>query len=1314
MKKLIALIAFLTVLSAASAQTYVTVGNTLQRAPTGLGWMYRFNMGVPGFMQLYTKQQVDSLINHAGLGYVPYTGAAHDVDLVSTGKGLFAEYSEVGHGVATGSNLYGGYFYNNSPTGFGLKIEGGDATHEALYIGNYTGSGTPTVRIFGDGHAIFNGSISSPSISQGGNQVVDASNIESTLANDGKLPTGAAVTVSLGTKADTANYIKRTVGAIHLASITQLLSYAGTATTVIVTDSLRGGTFNLSATSPYPVDNGIVFSSSGGKYWIRDISNADAINIQWYGAKADWLVSNRTVTRTGTDSRTSFLAAYAAAYKMAKSVYIPGKYPYSFGLSDRIKIGQGTVIKGESGFLPYQSTSPGDSVKFAPLSILFFYNHTDGITTDEAGAFRCQGNTLKDFLVVGKYSGSAADTTAGLKLYSNTHGNPGVNSFIGFHVSDFGICFDLKKANDSQFDKSGAENSRLGWKGGLNSTHISYSEAAFLDTVGIIKGSLNNISNNQFGACKNGMVLDSVFSSTIATNHFYSIIGDALYIRNACSNNIVDGNQFPAPGRYAIRFKSSGANNTVSNNIISTAAYPAIYASNTTKLIIRANSLISPTTSSIIAFKIDTCTNYVLSNNTIGDYAYNKQLDATASTQTNIDNFNNIKRRGTASDTPVDIAYNAGTSNTSPSTLGNAATIRSLNGNAYNGSGETNTIKMVMRTNEANSSSALGSAFDFYGVRNGTTTVTNLATIDGNGISVIGGTNSVALYPGVSSGADILRTYPLRTDKQFLADYFTSGTGVGTATRWFNKSDITNNSSFKISAASDTAFINYQDIGTGTTNPIRNVSLNGSSFGSALSSWNFGNTAVRLSKMGLYQSTNAIYARLQLTSLITNGGQAIDIIPNGTSTQTDIRLYNQSGGTNFGSFKIATDADTARIVAQTGGSPTTPLVALSYLPGGLGTGLSKIQYGNVAVNVRNLTLDVTGFGTGSIPLKSTTGKLTYLGLGPAGYYMRVNTAGTLPEYTNQLTGIITPTTVVQTTTGTSTTDSVMVKIGVTGKMGAVATNLFAKTSDLSNYAPLASPAFTGIPTAPTAATGTNSTQIATTAFVKAQGYGTGNGTVTSIGTSYGLTGGPITTTGTIVADSTLTFNKVASTTQYINATPIFKSQTVSIVGTLNLRPSSTVITNTGYATFQVNSDGKTFMMAPSSASGSSPAFFQSNNTSTRTYITPDKDGTMALLSDISAATDNILSKTANYTIISGDFATGKKSTLDLYVDATAGNVTITLPSSTTFAGYTIYVTKTDASANTVTVNTVSGANTLTVQYQSRQFNTAPSIGWVNH
>ena len=47
----------------------------------------------------------------------------------------------------------------------------------------------------------------------------------------------------------------------------------------------------------------------------------------------------------------------------------------------------------------------------------------------------------------------------------------------------------------------------------------------------------------------------------------------------------------------------------------------------------------------------------------------------------------------------------------------------------------------------------------------------------------------------------------------------------------------------------------------------------------------------------------------------------------------------------------------------------------------------------------------------------------------------------------------------------------------------------AFTSDLSTYAPLASPTLTGVPAAPTAADNTNTTQIATTAFVTAMELG---------------------------------------------------------------------------------------------------------------------------------------------------------------------------------------------------------------------------------
>jgi hypothetical protein len=56
------------------------------------------------------------------------------------------------------------------------------------------------------------------------------------------------------------------------------------------------------------------------------------------------------------------------------------------------------------------------------------------------------------------------------------------------------------------------------------------------------------------------------------------------------------------------------------------------------------------------------------------------------------------------------------------------------------------------------------------------------------------------------------------------------------------------------------------------------------------------------------------------------------------------------------------------------------------------------------------------------------------------------------------------------------------------KTASAASTYLTQASAASTYAPLASPALTGTPTAPTPATADNTTKIATTAFVKAQGY----------------------------------------------------------------------------------------------------------------------------------------------------------------------------------------------------------------------------------
>ena len=66
---------------------------------------------------------------------------------------------------------------------------------------------------------------------------------------------------------------------------------------------------------------------------------------------------------------------------------------------------------------------------------------------------------------------------------------------------------------------------------------------------------------------------------------------------------------------------------------------------------------------------------------------------------------------------------------------------------------------------------------------------------------------------------------------------------------------------------------------------------------------------------------------------------------------------------------------------------------------------------------------------------------------------------------------------------------------VRGLISTLSGTVTSVQSELNNKAPLASPDLTGTPTAPTASAGTNTTQIATTAFVQEALSGVGGGGV---------------------------------------------------------------------------------------------------------------------------------------------------------------------------------------------------------------------------
>jgi hypothetical protein len=107
-------------------------------------------------------------------------------------------------------------------------------------------------------------------------------------------------------------------------------------------------------------------------------------------------------------------------------------------------------------------------------------------------------------------------------------------------------------------------------------------------------------------------------------------------------------------------------------------------------------------------------------------------------------------------------------------------------------------------------------------------------------------------------------------------------------------------------------------------------------------------------------------------------------------------------------------------------------------------------------------------------------------------------------------------------------------------------------SQLNLKAPLASPTLTGIPTAPTAATATNTTQIATTAYVKNQGYLTANQTITLSGDISG--------SGTTGITTTIGANKVTLPMMAQVGTQTFLGRNTASTGNVESLSVSTVRT----------------------------------------------------------------------------------------------------------------------------------------------------------
>ncbi len=257
------------------------------------------------------------------------------------------------------------------------------------------------------------------------------------------------------------------------------------------------------------------------------------------------------------------------------------------------------------------------------------------------------------------------------------------------------------------------------------------------------------------------------------------------------------------------------------------------------------------------------------------------------------------------------------------------------------------------------------------------------------------------------------------------------------------------------------------------------------------------------------------------------GSIRYNIISNTMEVYNGSAWVSPSGSGIVTSFNTRTGAVTLTFADVTTALGFTPVITINGRSGNVTLISSDITgaLGYTPVSTAALgaingvaTLDGTGRLTASQIPSSLIGAVVYQGtwnantntptltssVGTKGFYYAVSVAGStnLDGITQWNPGDV----AIFNGTAWEKIDGVQSEvISVAGRTGAVVLSI----SDISGGAPLASPAFTGLPTAPTPGIGDNSTNIATTAFVDtaigaAATINTTGGTTTLSQTEYGV------------------------------------------------------------------------------------------------------------------------------------------------------------------------------------------------------------------
>lgn len=90
---------------------------------------------------------------------------------------------------------------------------------------------------------------------------------------------------------DVKDTIQKVLDYMLLNSVSDFSSFNKYAKSIVVKDTLRGGTFNLYSGSD-AADGGMIFADALGRKWMRQVNQSEPVNVQWFGFVADGVTDN--------------------------------------------------------------------------------------------------------------------------------------------------------------------------------------------------------------------------------------------------------------------------------------------------------------------------------------------------------------------------------------------------------------------------------------------------------------------------------------------------------------------------------------------------------------------------------------------------------------------------------------------------------------------------------------------------------------------------------------------------------------------------------------------------------------------------------------------------------------------------------------------------------------------------------------------------------------------------------------------------------------------------------------------------------------